>query len=266
MFEMETSNGMKSSFFLEKGSNLLKQNLADTLLQHILNGQLAPGDRIVEADWARRLGVSQGSIREAINILVGHGFIEKGQGRTARVIKLTHSDFQPLYAFRAAIEAAAARLIVENRADLSRLHEALANCEEMVSSPDVANVIESVLRFHLTLCECSGNVHILNTFRRLFVPMYAFTLIRAISTGVGTTPWAEVLPMHKRIVEALESGDAFFAEQYVRSVIVSFAKDRRHVWPQDEEEKLAVRRPRGRPRKQVSDLETVNVSVTGRLR
>jgi DNA-binding FadR family transcriptional regulator len=46
-----------------------------------------PGEKIVEGAWARQYGVAQLSIREALNILMAEGFVTKGHGRSARVLK-----------------------------------------------------------------------------------------------------------------------------------------------------------------------------------
>ena len=48
---------------------LVKHTVAGCLRKEIATGGLRPGVRIVEGTWARKFGVAQGSIREAINLL-----------------------------------------------------------------------------------------------------------------------------------------------------------------------------------------------------
>src|SRR5258708_18421627 len=56
---------------------LLKQSLAARLRDEILQGRIAPGQKIIEGRWARHFGVAQLSIREALNILAAEGFVTK---------------------------------------------------------------------------------------------------------------------------------------------------------------------------------------------
>ena len=63
----------------------MKDNLAAFFREEIVSGRLAPGEKIVEVRWAKKLGMSQTSVREALNILSAEGFVQKGSGRTAQV-------------------------------------------------------------------------------------------------------------------------------------------------------------------------------------
>ena len=75
----------------------LKQSLATRLRDEILQGRIAPGQKIIEVRWARHFGVAQLSIREALNILAAEGFVTKRHGRSARVLSLTESDIIHIY-------------------------------------------------------------------------------------------------------------------------------------------------------------------------
>ncbi|MCU1314411.1 MAG: transcriptional regulator, GntR family, partial [Acidobacteriaceae bacterium] len=68
---------------------LVKDEVADRLRAEIASGALRPGIRIIEGHWARKFGVAQASIREAINLLAQEGFVTKASGRSARVVNLT---------------------------------------------------------------------------------------------------------------------------------------------------------------------------------
>src|SRR5258708_16787182 len=111
-------------------NGLVKTNLADRLRREIVTGSLAPGERIVEGKWAVKFGVAQGSIREAINILMQDGFITKESGRSARVINLSEGDVAHLYDLRGAIEGLAAQLAAVAQPDFRRLQAAVHNMRE----------------------------------------------------------------------------------------------------------------------------------------
>src|ERR1700761_2706206 len=100
---------MPKSKKLEPSSgSLVKSALANRLRDEISSGALPPGVRIIEGTWGRKLGVAQGSIREAINLLAQEGFVVKVSGRSARVVNLNEQDVLQLYELRGAIEGLAA--------------------------------------------------------------------------------------------------------------------------------------------------------------
>src|ERR1700733_7868164 len=115
---------MPKSKKLEPASRaLVKSALANRLRDEISSGALPPGVRIIEGTWGRKLGVAQGSIREAINLLAQEGFVTKISGRSARVVSLNEQDVLHLYELRGAIEGLAARLAAARHADIAKLQE-----------------------------------------------------------------------------------------------------------------------------------------------
>jgi DNA-binding GntR family transcriptional regulator len=213
-----------------RGGGLLKQDLAAQLHEEILSGRIAPGERIVEGTWARRFEVAQSSVREALNILASEGLVQKGHGRSARVVHLSQGDIVSTYQVRAALEGLAARLICEQKLPIGDLEERFAETQQATAGDDLRHIIDSVLRFHLTLCGKPGNYCLIQHARPILIPLFAFTLIRALSRGLTGEPWRRGLPAHRQILEALHSGDAFFAEQVVARAILGFLKTALEVW------------------------------------
>src|SRR5260370_22491063 len=104
-------------------SSIVKSSLAKRLRDEISSGALPPATRIIEGTWGRKLGVAQGSIREAINLLAQEGFVTKVSGRSARVVSLNEQDVLHLYEIRGAIEGLAARLASTRQADVAELQQ-----------------------------------------------------------------------------------------------------------------------------------------------
>src|SRR5258708_12226313 len=113
---------------------LVKNTLAERLLDEIMNGKLLPGARIIEGKWAQQFGVAQGTIREAINILERDGFVTKQSGRSARVINLTEQDVVQLYQMRSVVEGLAASLAAQIQSHFSSLQSSL----EAIRRPSTA--------------------------------------------------------------------------------------------------------------------------------
>jgi DNA-binding GntR family transcriptional regulator len=212
------------------GNGLVKHDLADRLRTEIMNGSLPSGDRIVEGKWARKFGVAQGSIREAINILALEGFINKVAGRSARVVHLTEVDVAQLYQLRGALEGLAARLAATRRPDLSKLETAVAGMRRAASEGNCEALLQDDLQFHLQLCELSGNPFIVEQSRRLLVPFFAFVRMRVATSGQTTSPWDKDLEAHQRIIDLLREGEDDVAELYVKRAMARFAKNAYDNW------------------------------------
>ena len=209
---------------------LLKENLAALLREEILTGRIAPDEKIIEGRWARQFGVAQVSVREALNILTAEGFVTKGHGRSARVLNLSESDIIHLYQVRGALEGLAARLITEQRLPVDDLEAAMAGMRQAVELNDVRRVVDWVQRFHVSVLERPGNSFLRETGRRLVIPLYAFTLMRALAKNLDASPWAPQLPNHQRIIDAIRMGNPYLAEQVVIHVINLFLESALNVW------------------------------------
>lgn len=208
----------------ESSSTLLvKESLASILREKIVSGLIKPGEVIVEGKWATQLRVAQGSVREALNILASEGFVQKIPGRRAKVTKLTREDVQQIYQMRSSLEGLAARLLVKRRADFSSVEEAWANMQRASAEGNVQELVNADLRFHLALCEQSGNRFLFQYARRLLSPLFACALTRVCANQRGSEPWLNSFKLHGRILDSLRLGDPLIAEQFVIRATDTFA-------------------------------------------
>jgi DNA-binding GntR family transcriptional regulator len=215
----------------QKGeSKFLKQTLALRLREEIMQGRLSPGQRIVEVFWARRFGVAQISVREAINLLIAEGFVTKSSGRSARVTNYTETDIAQIYELRGALEGLAARLASQRRVDLDPLMAALGAMRQAIRRKDVRFLLEADLRFHLKLCELSGNRILQTQAHALLVPFFAFVSIRAGQMPQSAVAWEADLDRHRRMVDLIAEGEPNAAEFCARAALQQFEQRARCIW------------------------------------
>ncbi len=88
---------------------VLRDEIRDQLIEHILNGRLPPGERIVEMRIAQQFGVSQAPVREALRDLDLLGFVVSSPFRGAIVRQISVEELVQLYPIRAVLEGLAAR-------------------------------------------------------------------------------------------------------------------------------------------------------------
>jgi DNA-binding GntR family transcriptional regulator len=209
---------------------LLKHTLAERLREEIVRGVLRPGEKIVEGVWARTLGVSQASIREAINILAKAGFVTKALGRSARVVNLAAEDVKQIYQVRGAIEGLAARLAAERGSDTAKLANELGKMQSSAEKNDLASLLDANLAFHLELCSLSQNEYLKDYAFRILPPFFAFVRIRAIVSGQSASIWAKDFVAYRRIVDLVKEGEGEIVEQYIKGVMARIAATAYDSW------------------------------------
>jgi DNA-binding GntR family transcriptional regulator len=210
--------------------SLVKSALANRLRDEISSGALLPGVRIIEGTWGRKLGVAQGSIREAINLLAQEGFVTKVSGRSARVVSLNEQDVLQLYELRGAMEGLAARLAAARRADVTKLQEAVDAMRRASKKNRTADLVDADREFHLELCRISGNPHLVEHAGRVLLPFFAFARIRIIASKQDTSAWDRDLEAHQRIADLVREGEGEIAEQYIRRAMARFAETAYSNW------------------------------------
>ena len=209
---------------------LVKHTVADCLRKEIANGGLRPGARIVEGTWARKFGVAQGSIREAINLLAQDGFVTKAAGRSARVVNLSEEDVLHMFELRASLEGLAARLIAQREAGVGPAEEALLMMRRALENDRPEDMLDADLNFHLQLCHLSGNGYVVEHARKLLLPLFAFARIRVLSSGQDASVWGKDIEAHQRIVDLIKEGHGDVAEQYVRRAISRWGQNAYDNW------------------------------------
>ncbi|MEL7235992.1 MAG: GntR family transcriptional regulator, partial [Chloroflexota bacterium] len=90
----------------------LGERVLDTLRAAIINGELKPGEILVETELAAQLGVSRAPLREAIRILNVEGLLQTVAYHGTTVKKLSRKDIEELYSVRGMIEVFAIRQII----------------------------------------------------------------------------------------------------------------------------------------------------------
>lgn len=215
----------KSGGIAFPSGSLIKESIATQFRQQILAGTLVPGEPLVESKWASQLGVAQASIRAALHILEFEGFVERGQGRSARVAKIPVESVADCFEVRIALELLAARLVTESQPDLSDLDQIVADMRSAVKCRNLSAFYERDLRFHLTLCEKAGNALLTQMLRRLLVPLFTFVIARTHEKMDGLKRWTRSVDQHAQILAVIRKGSPELAVSEVAAILGYFSTD-----------------------------------------
>ncbi|GAA1799545.1 GntR family transcriptional regulator [Leucobacter iarius] len=127
---------------------LLRQDVYEMLLRELINGALAPGQRIRDDELAQRLNVSRTPVREALARLGTAGLVDTAPNRYTRVTPLFSPDLpvvlESLAAlYQLALRRAATALTAGDELEL----EVLARKLDEAARPDPFLVVQAFGRF-----------------------------------------------------------------------------------------------------------------------
>jgi DNA-binding GntR family transcriptional regulator len=150
----------------------LRDRIASSIRDSIIEGKIKPGERLMEPDVAKTLGVSRTPLREAFLQLESEGFLKVNPRKGALVTETSPKDAKETYEIKGALEALAARLAADNITDdqigeiidINKKMESIAQSEKK----DYKTFLELNSLFHQKIYECSGNSKLskmINTLR-----------------------------------------------------------------------------------------------------
>jgi DNA-binding GntR family transcriptional regulator len=197
-----------------------KQNLSEDLVfyikQQIIDGELNPGDRIVETKLARELGISQTPVREAIRQLMGEGIITIAPNRGPLVRSLNMKDVFEIYSLRAMLEGLSIRLATQNATpeDIKKLEDFYKQMEEKLHDDSVDSLLQDSLYIHQSIINLSNHSRLISMYKSI---NFQISLVNRI-LGRKSTKQKE-LDQHWELIEALVRRDPDQAEKVIREHI-----------------------------------------------
>lgn len=186
------------------GRVVLGDQVKKYVIEAIMSGEFQPGDRVVVSSLARRLGVSQAPVREAIRDLVLLGFLENRAFKGTSVRSFTPKELYEVYTVRAALESLAARLAAERLtdADVETLRHTLDEMIQAAQRQDEAGMVRLDNRFHQTILRISDNALLYQLWQTLQFGYWTIVTARSSSYDLE-----ELARRHEALLEALVSRD-----------------------------------------------------------
>ncbi|WP_024800649.1 GntR family transcriptional regulator [Nocardia sp. BMG51109] len=133
-----------------------REAIAHAVREDILAGRLVPGDRLREADLARRFEVSRVPIREALSQLHSEGFVTLVRYRGATVSDTAGAAALELVQIRRGLEVLAAQLAAERGGgDVADELREVVELGRSTREPDELSSL--IVRFHTLVARASGN-------------------------------------------------------------------------------------------------------------
>jgi len=195
----------------------LSQRLAEDVREMIFDGELAPGQRLQEADLAAHFGASRTPLREALKALSAEGLVEITPNKGARVSRLSIEELAETFPVMGALEALAGELAAVHASD-DEIRDLRALHAEIVQQYQARNLkayFAANQRFHENLLAAAHNATLSDHYHRL-----AGRVRRArYQANLSARRWAQSVSEHKEIISALEDRDGALLAQVLRAHI-----------------------------------------------
>jgi len=137
----------------------LREVVVSQIRAMIIDGELAPGSRLVEGQLAERLGVSRNPVREAIRSLEATGLVDVIPRKGAYVCVIDHTEVRQIQELRVLVEGHAAEMAARGRTDedLDRLSECLERGRASSLAEDYPSASDWHRDFHFAIVRAAGN-------------------------------------------------------------------------------------------------------------
>lgn len=178
---------------------------AEAIVAAAVRGAFLPGDRLVEAEIARDLGISRVPVREALRLLESQGIVVSTPYKGMRLMHLTNAGAAERMRVRLALELLAVRealLLPGGAGRFAALRAAAEAHGRVATSADPVARVAAELRFHEELCRAADNA-------TLFAVWQGLARQLAVIWGIAE-PERDAMQRgieHLLLLTALEAGD-----------------------------------------------------------
>lgn len=185
-----------------------RESLKDTVVRRIRQaidaGELRAGQPLTELGLAKKLGVAQPTIREALLELEFIGFVERTAPRKIRVTLLTKTAIRDIYMVRARLEMLAAEIIAAQASpNLTPCWKQLAEMEDAARTESLNRFWAADLNFHRALWRATHNESLESSLERLVPKLFSFGIIQHAHPSAEAL--TEMTKLHRHLLEILPS-------------------------------------------------------------
>jgi len=192
-----------------------KEKAYNQLQRWIIEGVLTPGEKLYDSEIAEALQISRTPVREALQLLEFHQFIETFPGKTTRVKPINPNDIQKIYPILASIHSLAseeaAKVITPS--EIERLKDINRNYLQSVLNKEPFESMEYDEDFHNLILDIAENTYITKFSATLQLHMrrlkYAF-LDQQLSASYKS------VEEHSLLIEALEKKEPMEASNLMK--------------------------------------------------
>jgi len=154
-----TANGLKADSTVGSAAD----KVSEAIVRGIRSGVFVPGQHLVEPDLTQRLGISRGSLREALKHLAAAGIVTLNRFRGAYIATLDRKAVLDLLQTLEPLACLAARLAAEHcdtKEKAKKIIDAAASIDIANRNQNRAQYLEQRRHFYAVLLKIGGNAEL----------------------------------------------------------------------------------------------------------
>lgn len=192
----------------------LHDEVLDRLRDMIIEGVLAPGQRVNEGVIGAQLGVSRTPLREAIKTLASEGLVEMQPAKGAIVRRFSSTDLRNILEVLKTLEQLGGRTACETASDetiamVRALHDAMMEQYRTRNRLEYFKLNQAI---HSAIVAASGNDVLMEMHGTLQARIKRLRFIG----NEGPEKWAGAVAEHEAMIAALEKRDAVALNEIIR--------------------------------------------------
>ena len=195
--------------------SFMRDEVYNTLLSWIMEGELRPGEKLLDKELAENMGVSRTPVREALRRLEDKELVESSANRWTRVSEISIKEPETIYPIIWTLEELAVSQAVKHltRKDFKKMEQANTAMGKALDEEDPVKASMADIQFHDVFIKRSGNHHLVTILRDLKIK---FRRVE-VTYFEGSACAKYSLDEHYRILAALESQDMVLAQSLIRA-------------------------------------------------
>lgn len=181
----------------------LADDVYEQILSAIVNGQIAPGDRLIQEKIAAEINISRTPVREALLRLEREGILQLSGRKGFSIRQISEAEVRDIYGVREAIEGYGAYWLADNRTK-ERIAAVAAKVaeERALKTRDVEAEFKINRDIHRTIVAQTDNKALIDMFDSIWgrgISLWLFAATRA--NQEPPTP-----DVHEKLLNVIETG------------------------------------------------------------
>lgn len=189
-------------------NNSISNIIMEDIVNDIIHGNLKPGDKLVEAKYAEKFGISRAPIREALNTLTIEGIVVKVPRKETIVKGFTNEEIWDLVRIRKYLEDLAFEKVEKNNQPENLVND-LKNVERKMDIHNPKDYAKLNQEFHLRIIRESQSDVLIDMYTRMARLLLSLQLVALLERNNLSVSHNE----HKEIIKMLEQGNILEAKK-----------------------------------------------------
>jgi DNA-binding GntR family transcriptional regulator len=197
----------------------LVEQVMEFLTNAIIQGRFKGGERLVENELQRKLGISRGPIRESFRILEKNGLVTIIPRKGTFVRKISRKDIEENFPIRAHLESLSTRLAISNLTseDIEKMKSALSRMKTAFKDHNFELYYKSHSEFHEVIYKASKNDTLIRIIDNLQLQANWFRLSYLY---ILRESFEYAIKAHQEILDLLVKKDSDRAEALMKEHIL----------------------------------------------